>query len=69
MIRVDEESLPKVSFGRELSYGTAVEDVWYKITARTGNSVFPAGYEIGDLIIGKAVCGNFDCGNKAQSFA
>ena len=54
LIGADAE-LFKASFGAEVATGTAVAGTWYFIAKKDGNTVFPAGYEIGDLWLGDGV--------------
>jgi len=44
--------LTTCSFGTPVETGTAVEGTLYKIVAKSGNTVFPDGYEVGDFWIG-----------------
>jgi hypothetical protein len=44
-----DASLAKASFAAPLTTGTAVAGAWYKIAIKTGDTVFPAGYVVGDL--------------------
>lgn len=44
--------LTTCSFGTPLDDGTATKGKLYKIVAKSGTTVFPAGYEVGDFWIG-----------------
>jgi len=44
-----DASLAKASFGTAATSGTATAGTFYKILIKTGDTVFPAGYEVGDL--------------------
>jgi len=47
--------LTTCSFGTPVETGTAAEGTLYKIVAKSGNNVFPDGYEVGDFWIGDGV--------------
>lgn len=47
-----DASLYTASFGTVLTSGTAVSGQWYKIVSISGTSVFPSGYQVGDLWLG-----------------
>ena len=47
--------LTTCSFGTPVTTGKATEGTLYKIVAKSGNDVFPAGYEVGDFWIGDGV--------------
>lgn len=49
-----DAELEKCTLGTPLVTGSAVKGSWYKIVAIDGTTVFPAGYEVGDLIQGQA---------------
>lgn len=44
--------LTKLSFGSTLTSGTAAKGSLYKIVAKSGDAVFPAGFEVGGFWIG-----------------
>ncbi len=56
-------SLYTASFGTALATGTATSGSWYKIATVSGVATFPAGYEVGDLVLGNGQ--TFNAGNTA----
>jgi hypothetical protein len=65
LIGADAE-LYKAAFGTEVVAGASVAGTWYYITKKDGNSVFPAGYEVGDLFLGDGVA-TFSATNAAKA--
>lgn len=62
-----DASLMKATFGPELVTGSSVAGSWYKIEKRTtGTTVFPAGYEVGDLWLGPSVAVTFTADESAK---
>lgn len=45
--------LQKVTFGTLLETGSPAAKTWYKIEVKTGDTVFPAGFGVGDFIQGE----------------
>jgi len=50
-----DASLAKATFATPLVTGTATAGAFYKIVVKTGDTVFPAGYAVGDLWQGDGV--------------
>jgi len=48
-----DSSIESAAFGTPLVTGSAANGAWYKIVLKTGDTVFPAGYVVGDLIQGQ----------------
>jgi len=57
--------LTTLSFGTALTTGTATKGALYKIVAKSGDTVFPAGFEVGQFWIGDGVA-TFSATNSAQ---
>ena len=57
--------LTTCSFGTPVETGTAVEGTLYKIVAKSGDTVFPAGYEVGRFLDWRWCC-NFSETNSAS---
>ncbi len=60
-----DASLERATFGAPLATGSAQNGKWYKIVAKSGDTVFPAGYIVGDLIQGDALM-TFSATNSAS---
>jgi len=61
-----DATLMKASFGAEVSTGSSNSGVWYKIEKKSANTVFPAGYEVGDLFLGPGTPVTFSATNSAR---
>ena len=59
-----DAELHRYSFATPLTSGTATAGAEYKIVAKSGDTVFPAGYEIGDIWIGDGTA-TFSATNSA----
>lgn len=59
-----DASLMSMSFGPALVTGTATSGVWYQIATVSGTAVFPAGYVVGDLVLGNGQA--FSASNSAK---
>jgi len=60
-----DASLEKATFGAPLVTGSAQDGKWYKIVAKSGDTVFPAGYIVGDLVQGDSAM-TFSATNSAS---
>lgn len=60
-----DSELRSGTLGPALITGSATKAAWYKIVAKSGDTVFPAGYKVGDLIQG-ATSMTFSATNSAS---
>lgn len=56
--------LEQAFFATPLTSGSASKDAWYRIEKKTGDTVFPKGFKVGDVISGELIAGDFSATNS-----